>query len=198
MARKPKPTSKERRRQKRLEEAIRHQLVDHHHILFDKCLWDGLSHRELRRDADMIVLMDRDIHNELHRKVPPVPPLGRSMTMTVSKCYRQLKCSAKRGLVGEGNPVIGIALLKTALDQVANKAWVTDLELRQIALIQDNLDAQVEYILRSNEIIGQYYLNPDNLAQIIADIQATDPVIEAPPYIIGCSDECVVQGDSNT
>ena len=155
MAKKPKPTSKERRRRKQLEEARQSRVADRHHILFDKCLWDNNGHSELRRDLDMIVTMDRKIHDELHRKVPPIPPLGNSLTMCVTKYYRQLQNSAKReAMGGESNPVIGIALLKMALDMIVKRDKATMLEIRQIELMQDNLDAQVEFILRSNEICG--------------------------------------------
>ena len=154
MAKKPKPTSKERRRRKQLDEARRLCVVDNHHILFDRCLWDGNCHGELRRDLDLIVAMDRGIHDELHRKVPPIPPLGNNLTMCVIKYYHQLQSSAKRDVVSrEGNSVVGIALLKLALDQVVKRSRVTPLEVQQIALMQDNLNAQIEYILRSNELI---------------------------------------------
>lgn len=157
MAKKPKPTSKERRRRKQLEEARQSRAADRHHILFDKCLWDNNGHSELRRDLDMIVTMDRKIHDELHRKVPPIPPLGNSLTMCVTKYYRQLQNSAKReAMGGESNPVIGIALLKMALDMIVKRGKATMLEIRQIELMQDNLDAQVEFILRSNEILRRW------------------------------------------
>ena len=157
MAKKPKPTSKERRRRKQLEEARQSRVADRHHILFDKCLWDNNGHSELRRDLDMIVTMDRKIHDELHRKVPPIPPLGNSLTMCVTKYYRQLQNSAKReAMGGESNPVIGIALLKMALDMIVKRDKATMLEIRQIELMQDNLDAQVEFILRSNEILRRW------------------------------------------
>ena len=157
LAKKPKPTSKERRRRKQLEEARQSRVADRHHILFDKCLWDNNGHSELRRDLDMIVTMDRKIHDELHRKVPPIPPLGNSLTMCVTKYYRQLQNSAKReAMGGESNPVIGIALLKMALDMIVKRDKATMLEIRQIELMQDNLDAQVEFILRSNEILRRW------------------------------------------
>ena len=105
----------------------------------------------------MIVTMDRKIHDELHRKVPPIPPLGNSLTMCVTKYYRQLQNSAKReAMGGESNPVIGIALLKMALDMIVKRDKATTLEIRQIELMQDNLDAQVEFILRSNEILQRW------------------------------------------
>lgn len=162
LAKKPKPTSKERRRQQEVrrqqQEARRLRLIDNHHILFDRSLWDVGCHQELRRDLDMIVTMDRRIHDELHRRVPPIPPLGSGLTMRVVSYYRELQCSAKREMMGgENNPVVGIALLKLALDQVVKRGKVTELEVRQIELMEDNLDEQVEFILRSDAWIKQHY-----------------------------------------
>lgn len=163
LAKKPKPTSKERRRQQEVrrqqQEARRLRLIDNHHILFDRSLWDVGCHQELRRDLDMIVTMDRRIHDELHRRVPPIPPLGSGLTMRVVSYYRELQCSAKREMMGgENNPVVGIALLKLALDQVVKRGKVTELEVRQIELMEDNLDEQVEFILRSDAWIKQRYV----------------------------------------
>ena len=185
LAKKPKPTSKERRRRKQLEEARQSRVADRHHILFDKCLWDNNGHSELRRDLDMIVTMDRKIHDELHRKVPPIPPLGNSLTMCVTKYYRQLQNSAKReAMGGESNPVIGIALLKMALDMIVKRDKATMLEIRQIELMQDNLDAQVEFILRSNEILRRWQQD-DQCAPLSMCAGGLPACLAATPVAIG-------------
>jgi hypothetical protein len=51
--------------------------MDRHHVLFNKREWESRpQYKELRSDSGLIIPMDRDAHNELHRNVGHVPVLG--------------------------------------------------------------------------------------------------------------------------
>lgn len=51
--------------------------MDKHHVLFNKREWESRpQYRELRQNSGLIIPIDRDVHNELHRNVSQVPILG--------------------------------------------------------------------------------------------------------------------------
>lgn len=60
--------------------------MDRHHVLFNKREWESRpQYRYLRQDSGLIIPIDRDIHNELHRSVTQVPVLGYYGIMAVQK-----------------------------------------------------------------------------------------------------------------
>ena len=60
--------------------------MDKHHVLFNKREWESRpQYKELRQNSGLIVPIDRDVHNELHRSVTQVPVLGYYGIMAVQK-----------------------------------------------------------------------------------------------------------------
>lgn len=60
--------------------------MDRHHVLFNKREWESRpQYRELRQNSGLIIPIDRDVHNELHRSVTQVPVLGYYGIMSVHK-----------------------------------------------------------------------------------------------------------------
>lgn len=63
--------------------------ADKHHILFNRQEWtlrpDG---ERLRETKSLMPLMDRDVHNELHRNVPTVPLLGHVALYRVARDFK--------------------------------------------------------------------------------------------------------------
>ena len=60
--------------------------MDRHHVLFNKREWESRpQYKQLRNDSGLIVPMDRDVHNELHRASPFVPTLGYYGVMAVQR-----------------------------------------------------------------------------------------------------------------
>ena len=53
------------------------RVADKHHILFNRQEWTLRPDAEsLRETRTLMPLMDRSVHNELHKQCPPVPALG--------------------------------------------------------------------------------------------------------------------------
>ena len=51
--------------------------MDRHHVLFNKREWESRpQYKDLRENAGLIIPIDREVHNELHRNVQQVPVLG--------------------------------------------------------------------------------------------------------------------------
>ncbi len=60
--------------------------MDRHHVLFNKREWESRpQYKQLRENPGLIVPIDRDVHNELHRTVTQVPILGYYAVMAVQK-----------------------------------------------------------------------------------------------------------------
>lgn len=60
--------------------------MEKHHVLFNKREWESRpQYRELRKNPGLMVPMDRDVHNELHRSVTQVPVLGYYGILAVQK-----------------------------------------------------------------------------------------------------------------
>lgn len=60
--------------------------MDKHHVLFNKREWESRpQYKELRQNSGLIVPIDREVHNELHRNVTQVPVLGYYGIMAVQK-----------------------------------------------------------------------------------------------------------------
>lgn len=60
--------------------------MDRHHVLFNKREWESRpQYKQLRENPGLIIPIDRDVHNELHRNVPQVPVLGYYAIMAVQR-----------------------------------------------------------------------------------------------------------------
>lgn len=60
--------------------------MNRHHVLFNKREWESRpQYRELRQNSGLIVPLDVDTHNELHKSVTHVPVLGYYGIVAVQK-----------------------------------------------------------------------------------------------------------------
>ncbi len=67
-------------------------MQDRHHILFERLCWNNRpTARKLRATPMLIPLLDRDVHNELHRACPPVPVLG---YYALERTFREFECGS--------------------------------------------------------------------------------------------------------
>lgn len=170
-----------------------------HHILFEKCYWSVISGGSLREQPDLIALMDTDTHRDLHHQVPPVPPLGNTITRKLIHEYNDIldSCGHDSNVSDKvhvsGVPVFGIAVLNLALDRVAELRSITDLELVQIDLMKENLRMQAEFIARSNEILDKRCYEMELALGI-------NPVIELDAAVVGGddADDCGATYINNT
>lgn len=63
--------------------------ADSHHILFNRQEWTLRQDSErLRETKSLKPLMDRQVHNELHRNCPPVPALGHIALFRVARDFQ--------------------------------------------------------------------------------------------------------------
>lgn len=61
---------------------------DKHHILHNKVEWSARPQsKKLRESPPLVPLIDRDVHNELHRIAPAVPLLGYYALNRVAALY---------------------------------------------------------------------------------------------------------------
>lgn len=83
---------------------------DKHHILHNRIEWsarpDSLA---LRESPPLIPLIDRDVHDEVHRIAPAVPPLGIYALKMINRLY-----------VPEPSTIRSIDNLLMAIDTAAN------------------------------------------------------------------------------
>lgn len=64
--------------------------IDRHHVLYNKREWESRpQYKELRQNPGLIVPMDREIHNDLHRSVPFVPVMGYHGIMAVIREFHR-------------------------------------------------------------------------------------------------------------
>lgn len=62
---------------------------DGHHVLFERRLWEANQPgKELRSKAGLIIPLDREYHEALHREVAMVPPLNYNFGAAVLRLYR--------------------------------------------------------------------------------------------------------------
>lgn len=60
--------------------------MDRHHVLFNKREWESRpQYKSLRENPGLIIPMDREVHNELHRADSLVPLLGYYGIMAVQR-----------------------------------------------------------------------------------------------------------------
>lgn len=66
-------------------------MMDRHHILHFKPEWTLRPQAKLLRDTPTLIpRIDREVHNEIHRNAPGVPPLGHyALQRIVSDFYPQ-------------------------------------------------------------------------------------------------------------
>lgn len=110
--------------------------MDRHHILFPNREWslrrEGLY---LREQETLKPVIDRDVHNELHRNCPPVPLLG----------YHALRRTMKLWEPGE-TPLRSLANLTEAIDASTRTPRAHRLERELAYLTIQALDLQAPYI----------------------------------------------------
>jgi hypothetical protein len=108
-----------------------------HHVMFPKCLHNAQAPtKEIRNNRWLIVPLDHEIHNELHRNIGIVPVMGWLMETRIQKeFYPQA-----------GNYLKSVANLAHAVNEVSNNFRTPYLEKQIGNLIVCSLEMQLEYI----------------------------------------------------
>lgn len=102
----------------------RREVGHRHHILHYEKYWDAnKDNHKLRQSMGMIALMDYDVHADLHRQCPGVPPLDIFMAQRVNKLY-----------VPHPNPLQGIDNIRYAIEEAMRNPNAHELE-RQVAML---------------------------------------------------------------
>ena len=123
---------------------------DRHHIVFGRVPWEQVViekyegcaieiGRELRQEESLIVPMDRVAHEELHKIVHPMPPLG---PVAVQAVFLEYTARVKDPSI---HPVKAIDQLQMAIEEVPSKLLTFE-EEDIVELCLDNLDSQIRLI----------------------------------------------------
>lgn len=127
--------------------------VDRHHLLYQRRFWSTDTYSELRSDWRLIVYMDVSVHEELHAKVSPVPPIGSRLAArlvehfrNVCDCFesRDKDCFKKSALLGIDALIMALIMLSDDDTIKINQSDYTD-----ITHMMSNLMMQKEYIKKS-------------------------------------------------
>lgn len=111
-------------------------MIDRHHVLFNAREWEARPQfKELRRDSGLIVPMDREVHNELHKSVPFVPTIGYVATMAVLKDYYRGRTHGE-----------SVENLMFSIEGTKNHDRMSDIEKALCDIALDSLDIQREFI----------------------------------------------------
>lgn len=109
---------------------------DRHHILFPRKPWETYTEgASLRGTNALIPLMDRNVHNELHRNVPIVPLLGFNALYTVY-----------RGFQTTGDTFQDIARLQSLIDRASDNPKAHEIERGLGDLAIHALDLQIPFL----------------------------------------------------
>ena len=111
--------------------------MDRHHVLFNKREWESRpQYKELRQNPGLIVPMDRDIHNELHRSLAHVPVLGYHAIMAVNKEFYRGRTHLET-----------LDNLMFAIESLENHPRLPDLDKSLANIALQSLDIQKPFII---------------------------------------------------
>lgn len=110
--------------------------IDHHHVMFDKKSWESRTEsKHLRYNHSLIIPIDRQVHNELHRDIPIVPLLGYHALKQVNKLYEP-----------EGDPLKDIDKLMLSIEESSHHPRSHAIETHLAELAIWAIDLQRPYI----------------------------------------------------
>ena len=110
--------------------------MDRHHVLWNKREWESRpQYKQLRETHGLIVPMEREAHNELHRAVPFVPVLGYYGILAVNKAFE------------EGTDHLeSIDNLALAIDSIHKNKRMSELERGLANLALESVELQLPFI----------------------------------------------------
>ena len=108
-----------------------------HHVLFNKREWEARpQYKDLRNNGGLIVPMEREVHNELHRNVQLVPTLGYHGIMAVHREFYR----------GRGY-IESLDNLMFAVESAKNNERLSGIERGLAGLALEALDLQRPFII---------------------------------------------------
>lgn len=111
--------------------------MDKHHVLFNKREWESRpQYKELRQNSGLIVPIDRDVHNELHRSVSQVPVLGYYGILAVQREFYRGRTH-----------IDTVDNLLFALEKASNHDRLSDLDRSIASVALQAVDLQRPFIL---------------------------------------------------
>lgn len=109
---------------------------DRHHIIFEKALWNSRPDSKRIRDTpSLIVRMDREDHNEIHRNCPPIPILGYYGIMRTLSTFEEGK-----------NPLVTMESLMSSFENAGKNPKAHEIDRRLAELAAWSLDLQRPFI----------------------------------------------------
>lgn len=109
-----------------------------HHILFNKREWESRpQYKSLRENTGLIVPMDNEVHNELHRAVPFVPLLGYHGIVAVQREFYRGRSHLE-----------SVDNLLFAIQESMRHPRETEIEKRLSGIALDTIEQQRPYILK--------------------------------------------------
>lgn len=111
--------------------------MDKHHVLYNAREWESRpQYKELRQNPGLIIPIDRDVHNELHRNVAHVPVLGYYGILAVNKEFYRGR-----------TPLDNVENLMFAIETIQKNDRMTEIDkgLAELALMA--VDLQRPYIV---------------------------------------------------
>lgn len=113
---------------------------DRHHILFDRVAWTQRPESKvLRRSESLIVTLDRDTHNELHKHCPSIPALGFYALQRVNRDFEPVY----------NDKLASVDNLMLAIEESAKHPKTHEIERRLAGLAVWALDLQRPFIVES-------------------------------------------------
>lgn len=116
--------------------------MDRHHVLFNKREWESRpQYREMRSNAGLIIPIDREAHNELHRSVSQVPVLGYYGILAVQREFYRGRTHLET-----------VDNLLFALDKSSENEKLSDMDKALASLALQAVETQRQFIQRGIEI----------------------------------------------
>ena len=111
-------------------------MIDRHHVIFERVPWQSRKESKYIREASgLLVPMERDIHDELHRNCPPIPMLGYQVLMRTLSRFEptsdSLECMGR---------------LQYAIEHAADNKKAKPLERELCSLAVRSIDLQKPFV----------------------------------------------------
>lgn len=115
---------------------MKHERYNRHHVLFARPQWEAnCNTRMLRNNMGLIVPMDIDVHEALHKNITIVPALGHLAAQTV-----------RAQMQPQHNPFAAIDGFRRAVEVANKNKHASELDVRLGELVLDSIDAQMPYL----------------------------------------------------
>ena len=110
---------------------------DYHHVLFNAKEWSlRPESKELRDTGQLIPLMERDVHNALHKQCSPVPLLG----------YDALKLVLRDYVPIDGSVMGSVGALLKSINEAGKKPRISRMQTKLALLVIETIEEQQPFI----------------------------------------------------